>query len=377
MITNEQFKILKNPYRNITTKLEILDKNENVIDEIQGICIDGDMSISADSPIRNQGSITVSIEDEKYIPKDETSKIWMDKKIVPYIYINGILVWKCGMFLLDSPTISRSLDSQNMKIPLLDKMCLFSGDYNGELQALEVTINPDTPISTVIELLVKDIGMEKKYSVLDCKDENGNNLTIPYTFKKDGTSTITSVLDEIKELYMGYEYFYDEHGRFIWQKIKDRKYDPIMWTFDSEKSDDFVITFQNNPDWKNIKNVIQIWGKAKDDGTQIKYLLENYDKGQFCINKIGRRLLTHKDEKIFSNEQAKINAEYKAFLHGNLNETINLQTVPVYGLNVNNVIYVNDKKTNINGRYKVTQINTGLGYDAVMSITATKLYYEN
>lgn len=54
----------------------------------------------------------------------------------------------------------------------------------------------------------------------------------------------------------------------------------------------------------------------------------------------------------------------------NYNTTINISCIPIYYLEPNNLIYIQDKKTNTNGNYIVTQYTLPLTYNGTMSITA-------
>ena len=376
IITNEQFKALSQRDRTINVKLKLLDMAENEIGELSGICLGGDLSISASNPIRTNGNIEIAIEDKTFIPSNETKKIWINKKVRVLIYINDIKEpFDYGVFLVDEPDISLDSGTKSLKIQLKDKMCRLDGSMDGYLQNRTI-FDAGTPIREVVKALVQLSG-ETKISIMDTTDEFGNQLTIPMKIEKDGTDTITSVLDEVRDLYMGFEYFYDENGRFIWQKIKDRKHDPVMWSFNEDNKNGFEISYNHKPNWNNIKNVIQIWGKNKDDGTQVQYLIENQSQGQFCIDKIGRKPFVHSDEKIFDNEQAKLQAEYYQFLHSHADEGLTISCVPVYGLGINNIIYVKRDEIEVDGNYRVDDISFGLGCDSTMSITAKKLYYEN
>ena len=90
IITNEQFKALSQRDRTINVKLKLLDMAENEIGELSGICLGGDLSISASNPIRTNGNIEIAIEDKTFIPSNETKKIWINKKVRVLIYINDI-----------------------------------------------------------------------------------------------------------------------------------------------------------------------------------------------------------------------------------------------------------------------------------------------
>jgi hypothetical protein len=92
---------------------------------------------------------------------------------------------------------------------------------------------------------------------------------------------ITSVLDKIKNMLGLYEYFYDVHGRFIFQK-KPNEATVILPPFDSEDGDEtsyldfspteyaydflnteLITSFANNPNLANLRNDYSIWGTRR------------------------------------------------------------------------------------------------------------------
>lgn len=89
--------------------------------------------------------------------------------------------------------------------------------------------------------------------------------------------TLTSVLDKIKNMLGSYEYFYNLDGKFVFQK--KRNYVQLPW-LNNEQSDDatpanndvpmwsfrdsqLVTTFQNTPNFANLRNDYSVWGKKK------------------------------------------------------------------------------------------------------------------
>ncbi len=55
------------------------------------------------------------------------------------------------------------------------------------------------------------------------------------------------------------------------------------------------------------------------------------------------------------------------------NTTITVTCLPKYYIEVNNIIHVEDKDSNINGNYQITQFTLPLDYSGTMSITATEV----
>lgn len=57
----------------------------------------------------------------------------------------------------------------------------------------------------------------------------------------------------------------------------------------------------------------------------------------------------------------------------NYNTTISLTCLPKYYMEPNNIIHIEDKESNINGNYQITQFTLPLAYNGTMSITATEV----
>ena len=69
---------------------------------------------------------------------------------------------------------------------------------------------------------------------------------------------------------------------------------------------------------------------------------------------------------------AKERIEELLYNYSHCAENINIQTVPIYGLEPNNKLYIKDDKTNINGEYLINKITIPLNFKKMMTITATK-----
>ena len=55
------------------------------------------------------------------------------------------------------------------------------------------------------------------------------------------------------------------------------------------------------------------------------------------------------------------------------NTTISLTCLPKYYMEPNNIIYIYDKDSGIDGNYQITQFSLPLSYNGTMSITATEV----
>lgn len=361
---NNQLRVNQQQVQNMHIKIELLDSKDNVLETIEGFVTSGNISISATSLIRRTCDIDMIITSNNYIPSSG-SKIWIDKKFKLYVGIDDnrtkeIIWFNKGIYYFDNPSLSYSEGERTISFTGLDKMTFF------DTQLEYITrIDSGVPLFDAIKSTLTIIG-ETKYIISDV-----DTLYIPYEIEKDETSTIEDILVEIRDLYMGFEMFYDENGYFIFQKIKDRKYDIVDYVFDN--SDKMAISYTNAPEFSNVKNHIIIYGTIFDDGTQIKAELKNQNDNCFGIDSIGRRPMVVSDDKVQNSSQAIMRAEYELWLHSHLNEKISINSIQILGLDVNRIITVNNSAVGINGNYIIESINHDL--EGTMNLNCNKLYY--
>ena len=165
-----------------------------------------------------------------------------------------------------------------------------------------------------------------------------------------------------------------------------------------------------NPDVFNNPSNLNFWLDFIDTGSEI---------GRYSINEIGRRTkVVNSDEitSVYNMEvpdiifieglDSSLIAEYRnigqrffvltpeyydlfsisstgascydrirEMLYQNLcyNTTISITCLPKYYMEPNNIIYVEDRESNISGNYQITQFTLPLAYNGTMSITATEV----
>lgn len=368
-MNNREIEVLNQQLQTIHAKIELLDGNDNMLEELQGICIDGSIDIDSDSIVRRTCSLNIILKDKSYLPLPN-NKIWIDKKFRLLIGIendiNDEIIWfNKGIYYFDSPSVSYTQDSRIISFTGLDKMCHLDGTYNGTLGYI-TKINAGIPIFDAIKGLLSIVG-ETKYIINDVE-----NMYIPYDLEQSESSTVSDFLTEIRDLYMGYEYFYNEDGYFVYQKIKQKRTDMVEWIFDEDTK--CVISYENTPDWANVKNRVLILGMQDDDGSQIQYELKNQNDNDFGIDYIGEKLLVVSEDTIQTQAQAKSRAEYELWLHSSLNEEVVMDTIALYGIDVNTLVTINKVEVGIEGNYRITKLSYSLG-SGIMNANCVKMYY--
>lgn len=113
------------------------------------------------------------------------------------------------------------------------------------------------------------------------------DFTYPGELIKQAGESVVAILDTIKNTLGNYEYFYDVDGNFIFQEIKNylnTSYRPITELGEDDysvnfgeshlaysfKDTDIVASYNNTPNFLNIKNDFIVWGKRTSaSGAQI------------------------------------------------------------------------------------------------------------
>lgn len=198
--------------------------------------------------------------------------------------------------------------------------------YDTRLESLDVEQHPDR-ISTHRNGKDDD-GNDNYYTVM--KAEYGSSVgykVTELTYSGDliaqvGSPVTTAVLDKIVSMLGDFEYFYDLQGRFIFQRKKT--YINTSWNnirSDSEnkqvyvesaaytsevtysfENSSLITSFQNSPDFDNLRNDYSIWGtkttvSGNETPVHLRYALDK--KPIRYINYEGDIYSTNEDNELF------------------------------------------------------------------------------
>lgn len=268
---SEYYNIQILPIRYLNIKIEILDENDFIINEVSGTAIDGSYNINADSKIRRTCNLSFYLKDG-YLPTDKDSLFWINKKFRLYIGLESIdhtkVYWfNKGTYAINDPEINISTNNRTISISGLDKMALYTGDITGQLPYSSVaTVDSGVSIQDTIKGIVSNAGENQIY-IYDKK--NVLQSTIPYDIESNIGEYTTDVLDKILELLANYQYYYDLDGNFIFAPKplnNDFKSFPIEWDF--KKDNSLIISIDRSLSYSNVKNRIIVLGSVHDDGFQ-------------------------------------------------------------------------------------------------------------
>lgn len=284
---------------------------------------------------------------------------------------NQTIWWNMGIFLVNSPTSTFDVSTHSLSFEGLDLMAKLSDKRGGQLPAVTTIVPAGSKVADVVKQTITQLGGFDKYVIED------EGLEVPYDIKKEMGSTIYDLLAEIRDLYADWEMFFDVDGVFHWQKIPSGKDAPVVLDFDQMDrqviiSEDIVLDFEN------VKNNIIVYGRLLDNGHQVfAYASDTLSNSPFRISSIGQINYIVNDERIYNDDLAGQRARYELYLHARMNDSIDMEIVPIFWLNDVNIKIKHTKlDLGIDGEYLIKSLTIPLGVGGTMSINAIKLYDE-
>lgn len=115
---------------------------------------------------------------------------------------------------------------------------------------------------------------------------------------------------------------------------------------------------------------LQSYGYAEDDNPDSPFYIKS------TVGEIRLPLFGGEYENIFSDDLATQRADYELWLHTNMNNTVQLQCVPVPWMDVNIKVSYTPQRETTPSEYIIKSVNFGLAPDDVMSINMIKFYPE-
>ena len=268
-------------------KIVLLSFDEKPIREIQGQVTSGNLNVNGSSAIRRTISLTMLANQYNSNIENLDNEISLNKKVKVFVgYRNtlksyshyGDIIWfPCGMFILSSANVSRSISGWTISISGKDKMCLLDGSAGGTLPASTtfsekwiMEDNGDYTIEypTIYQIIFEAVNhwggeLAENIIISDLEDKvkllvryMGNNpiyfsdnydslsfspdpthshictygedagyqetdFTYPGELILSAGETVVGLLDKIVNLLGNYEYFYTVDGKFVFQQIKN------------------------------------------------------------------------------------------------------------------------------------------------------------
>lgn len=389
-------KVLKQKNKSVYVKIELLDRNYLTLAELNGVTVDLSLSIDANSDIRRTVNLTMTVKGDSLL-LGENRKIWFDRYIRVYVgYLDAlssaqkVLWYNAGIYLFNQTSYSYDASTKALSLSCSDLMSELTGARNGTIPAIMMQISEGTNIREVmIKALTQDYNAEGEENTLLNRpyiiDDIGGEVNVspgspdprnvPYDLKFNAGSTRYQVIEKLRDLYPGWETYFDVNGVFICKRIPTCKDDAVA--LDDSILSELVISEQLQNSLEEVTNDIILYGVQKKDGEQIEARCcdENEDS-PFCIQKLGRItevLSSGEYAKIATNDLALQRAKYELWKRTRLNDGLQLQIVTIPWLDVNQKIRYTPRITGKTEEWIVKSINHSIS-SGTSSLELIKFY---
>ena len=246
-------------------KLEILNFQYNVVDEISGNLTSMSVNIDSESDLRRSCNLTFVVTDASFDVK-AGNKIWLDKFCRPWvgyenIYTGKIQWYNQGIYLINAPSWRYNATTHELSLAGLDLASKLNGLRNGELEGIPTKIPAGSSVREAMIAAIELAGFTK-YTISECKDVDGNIIAVPNDIEIAQGGTVWNIVTQLRDILPRYETFFDVDGVFIYQPIPTGSGDPVI--IDDTIWPNLLIDESINNDFESVKNYIEVYGRTLD-----------------------------------------------------------------------------------------------------------------
>lgn len=263
-ITQNDYNVIKQKNTERYIKLNLLDFNYNIVDELSGNMLSCSVRCDADSDLRRSCNVSFVVTDSGY-EVGAGNRIWLNKYIQLYIglkniYTQEIQWYNQGIYLIDAPSYEYNATTHTLSFAGLDLMSKLTGARNGQLPGMPTVIKQGENVRKAI-IATLALGGFTKYIVEECV-VNKAIQPVPYDIQIDQGGYVFDILSKLRDILPKYQMYFDVNGVFHYEPIPSGEDDPVLITDDIWNS---VVTGETiNTDFTTVKNYIEVYGRTHE-----------------------------------------------------------------------------------------------------------------
>lgn len=350
-------------------KVEWLNPDETVNFEFTNSLYDINIDLSVNYQNGSRRSCTLTLNNDRNQFPINFNNIWFGQKFKLWmgVYIDEKTPYYFpqGVFYISNPNEVYQPSTRTIKINGVDKWAFLDGTLHGKLSGTYQTNIGVSLYDATRELLrlPRVIATEETTSINDVVDpappiistvflNKPNEIwKCPYTAKVERGKTYADVLLEYATILCAHIY-YDVNGHLVIEPMIDTADDitdtnkEVVWHFTVEEKQLLGLTQTYNFD--KVYNDIIVLGNIAN-GYQFKARVQNRNiMSDTCVQKIGLKTKEpFEDNQYYSDEQCEELAMYYAKIDTILQKSGNIDSTPLYHLDVNKLVTVSTPNNNM------------------------------
>lgn len=283
LITQKDILLLSQQHKQITVRLLLLDNSFTTIQELSGALRSLSLDINADSDVRRSGNVEIipdfagyDLVEQEFIPSwiNRYMRVYLDYHFLP---TGETLSYCIGTFVLDTKSFSFDPENNSLSISLVDLMATLDGTHGGEMGAEVITVKTGQTLQNAMSDLIRfSMEYDPLYNDKGWKYEDfqispiseyrdSSKDQVPYQLEFSDGCTVLEAITRIRDIYLGYETYFDEFGGFHCNRIPSCKNDsPVLTAEHFEKN---ITVYSENRDYAytGIYNIAHVYGKVWED----------------------------------------------------------------------------------------------------------------
>lgn len=267
-ITQNDYDVVKQRFQERYIKLNILDFNYQIIDEISGNLTSCSFSIEANSDLRRSCNVSLVVygRDAQKLANSPTSEIFIDKYIQPFVGIKNIrtgeIQWyNQGIYLINRPTWDWDAQTNTLKFDGADLMAKLTGMRNGQLEGIPTVIKAGSNVRQSIVATLQ-LGGFKDYVCDECTNIDGTIQSVPNDIVIEQGGTVYDILSQLRDILPMYQIYFDVDGVFHYEQIPIGTDEQVA--VDDDLISKMLISESINTDFEAVKNYIEVYGRSHD-----------------------------------------------------------------------------------------------------------------
>lgn len=263
-ITQNDYNVIKQKNTERYIKLNLLDFNYNIVDELSGNMLSCSVRCDADSDLRRSCNVSFVVTDSGY-EVGAGNRVWLNKYIQLYIglkniYTQEIQWYNQGIYLIDAPSYEYNATTHTLSFAGLDLMSKLTGARNGQLLGMPTVIKQGENVRKAI-IATLALGGFTRYIVEECV-VNKAIQPVPYDIQIDQGGYVFDILSKLRDILPKYQMYFDVNGVFHYEPIPSGEDEPILITDDIWDS---VVTGETvSTDFTTVKNYIEVYGRTHE-----------------------------------------------------------------------------------------------------------------
>lgn len=381
---------LKKPVLFPCLKLEWLNSDDTVAYEITTDLFNtnGTLNVTNQSGCRRTFNLEVDNSNGKY--DIDVNKVWLGQKVKLYLglYIDDTpYLIQQGVFYLLNPTEIYNSAEKKIQLNCADKWVYLDGTLFGNLDgtykvpvgsnifdAIKTLLKTNRGNGFEIDSIKPNISQyffEKRVQISEGVYKPIINT--PFTATIEKGQTYADVLLEFNTMLNGMIY-YDNTGRLNVEPNEQDLLDEnkeILYKFDQNNCE--VLGKSQEYKFSDVYNDIICVGATTNGYLASGRATNNNIKSDLCVQRIGKKTKVFEDTNYYADELCQGWATYLLRENTALQTALNLQTIPLYHLDVNKLITITNEKYHLKEeKFLINSLSIPLGLGE-MSISASSV----